>query len=114
MVEKVSKQPSLISEIDLKEEIVQEEVNKRVAIVIQQIQSGTIKQGNSEFKMLFIDKNFMQFLARHKKSIIIAGIAFTLGWICAFVWSYILILIIGFVAGYCFRYYYLFKNMKKE
>ena len=100
--------------LDLKEELVQEEVNKRISLVLQQIQSGTIKEGNAEYKMLFIDKNFLQFLSRHKKSIILAGIAFALGWICAFLWIYIFCLIIGFVVGYCFRYYYMFKNTKKE
>jgi hypothetical protein len=101
--------------LDLREELVQEEVNKRIAMVLQQLQSGTIKEGNTEYKMLFVDKNFLQFLAHHKKSIILASIGFGLGWIAAFIWSYILILIVGFVVGYCFRYYYLFnKNAKKE
>lgn len=111
MSEKKSLAPS---SLDLKEELIQEEVNKRVALILQQLQTGTIKGGSSEYKMLFIDKNFVQFLARNTKSIIIAAVGFVLGVICAFVWSYIVILIVGFVVGYCLFYWINDKRYRRH
>lgn len=108
------KRSGTTSSLDLKEELIQEEVNKRVALVLQQLQTGTIRGGPSEFKMLFIDKNFVQFLVRNTKSIIIAAVGFVLGLICAFVWSYIVILIVGFVVGYSLFYWINDKRYRRQ
>lgn len=67
-----------------------------------------------ELRLISIDRNFKGFVMRHKKSILNSTISLIIGVLCAFFWLYVLIGIMGFVIGYSFRYYYVFKKSSDE
>ena len=69
---------------------------------------------DQEHVLIPIDKDFGGFIKRHKKHILNSSLSIGIGVLFAFFWAYVLVGIISFVVGYCFRYYYVFNKESEE